>query len=69
MNPLWESNLIQFARLLCEINATQELDFVPLCESTDLNPDEVIQVMDRADEIWEAAKAEVFKALDGPTIH
>jgi len=68
-NPLWEGNLIQFARLLCEINATHELDFIPLCESTDLEPEELIEVFDRADEVWEASKAEVFEILDGPTIH
>ena len=69
MTPRWKDNLVQFARLLCEISATHELDFVPLCESTDLEPEEIIEVLDQADEVWEHAKAMAFKAFDGSTIH
>ncbi len=68
-NIVWDSNLIQFARMLCEINATQDIDIIPLCESMDLEPELIIEIMDRADEVWEATKAEVFAVLDGPTLH
>ena len=56
-NPLWESDLVQFARLICEIMANCEIDFVPLCESMDLDPELLMQIMDRADIVWEASKS------------
>jgi hypothetical protein len=70
MNPYWEDDLVQFARLLCEINATQEIDIISLCESMDLNHDEVIEVWDRADKVWESVKASVTqKYIGGATVH
>lgn len=57
MADLWDNNLIQFARLICEINATQDsLDLSALAESMDLNVAEVIDLFDRADDVWERAK-------------
>lgn len=57
MNPLWDNNLIQFARLLCEINATfSEIDFPALCESMDLEPEDIDELFDRANDVWEKAK-------------
>lgn len=55
-NPLWDDDLIQFARLICEINATQELDMETLCESMDLDLITLGDVFDRADDVWEIAK-------------
>lgn len=52
----WDSNTIQFARLLCEIAATQDLDMKTLAESMDLTLDQVNKLFDRANTEWEAIK-------------
>jgi len=53
----WANDLVQFARLLCEIRATQdELDVDGLCESMDLDPDDIGELFDRANDVWEHAK-------------
>ena len=50
-------DLIQFARLLCEIAATQEnFDSEPIVESMDIDPAELNELFDRAHEVWENAK-------------
>lgn len=55
-NPLWDDNTIQFARLLCEIMATQNVDYEALCESMDLTDADINDLFDRADDVWERAK-------------
>jgi hypothetical protein len=57
MNP-WNDDAIQFARLLAEINATQELNLEELCDSMSLTEDEVNQLFERAHEAWEKIKEE-----------
>jgi hypothetical protein len=52
----WKDNSVQFARLLSEIQATQDLDIQALCESMDLESGEVDELFDRASEVWEAVK-------------
>lgn len=55
---LWSDDLIQFARLLSEINATQDnLDYEALCESMDLTPGDIVELFDRAGLVFEATKA------------
>lgn len=61
-NPLWERNDIQFPRLIAEINATVELtkrQRTELCESMDLEPSDIDELFDRADEEWERIKSEI----------
>lgn len=62
-NPRWLNNETQFARLLCEIVATspvgQNPDIHALAESMDLTPSDVRELFDRAEQVWEKAKAEV----------
>lgn len=56
---LWENNEIQFARLICEINAAVSIskkDWRSLCDSMDLNDDEVRSLFDRAHDVFEKAK-------------
>jgi hypothetical protein len=48
--------MIQFPRLIAEINATQMLDMKALCESMDLEPSDVDELFDRAEEEWERVK-------------
>lgn len=60
MTSKWEDDTIQFPRLLCEINATQQLDFNALAESMDLTIEEIGDLFDRADTAWEAAKAQTL---------
>ncbi|WP_321820905.1 MULTISPECIES: hypothetical protein [unclassified Burkholderia] len=55
----WERDDIQFPRLIAEIVATQELDLPALAESMDLSVDDVNALFDRADQRWEAIKAEI----------
>ncbi len=57
MNEKWNDDSIQFARLLAEINATQnDLDLRALAESMDLSIDEINELFDRADIAWEKVK-------------
>ena len=52
-------NLIQFARLLCEIAATQEnFDSDAVCAEMDLEQDELNDLFDRAHDVWETYKLE-----------
>lgn len=54
---LWRNNEIQFARLICELVANVEnLEFQALCESMDLEPDELQELFERADVVWETSK-------------
>lgn len=56
-NPLWDEDLIQFARLLSEIAAGQSsIRFEDLCASMDLEVDDINELFDRANEVWENAK-------------
>ena len=56
---MWNNNLIQFARLLCEIAATQDtFNADALCMEMDLNHDELNEMFDRAHEVWETYKLE-----------
>jgi len=60
----WTRDRVQFARLLCDIIAaldegqTKDL-IIDLCRSMDLGPDDVNELFDRAEQVWEKAKAEV----------
>lgn len=58
----WNNDTIQFARLIAEINATQEIDFAALAEAMDLTIEEVGDLFDRADEAWEKAKRDIMSA-------
>lgn len=53
---MWDNNTVQFARLIAEINATQDLDLEALAVSMDLDISDVIELFDRADEAWENTK-------------
>ena len=54
---LWESNVIQFPRLLAEIVATQDtLDINALCDAMDLEPEDIDVLFDRAQSEWENIK-------------
>jgi hypothetical protein len=54
--PAWNDNFVQFARLLSEINATQEIDLPALAVSMDLQVGDVTSLLDRADAAWEKIK-------------
>lgn len=59
-NPLWENNLIQFARLLSEIQAggcLGEADWDTLLQEMDLESDDLLELFDRADVVWQKSKA------------
>lgn len=60
MATKWDNNLIQFARLICEINATQELNMPELAKSMDLTDSEVGELFDRTNTEWESAKEETL---------
>lgn len=54
---LWDNNELQFARLICELVANvDDLHFEEVCESMDLEPEQLQELFDRADEVWEKAK-------------
>lgn len=57
--PAWENDMTQFARLLCEINATLDVkpeDWKALRASMDLELDQLNELFDRANKVWEEAK-------------
>lgn len=55
---LWDNDLIQFARLLDEIQATfSEIDYPALEASMDLEMDDIDALFERAQRVWDAAKA------------
>lgn len=55
---LWDNNEIQFARLLCELVANcDNLEFDAVCASMDLSKRELMSLYDRANLVWERAKA------------
>jgi hypothetical protein len=53
INYLWNNDLIQFARLLSEINATQsDLDMTALEEAMDLDAATIGEIFDRANTVF-----------------
>ena len=59
---LWEDDRIQFARLISEIVACEEsLDTITLCESMDLEEEELQSLFDRAEEVFEQSKRAILK--------
>ena len=58
-NSKWESNMIQFPRLLAEIAATQPaLDLQAIADSMDLEVADVDELFERAEAEWENIKKE-----------
>jgi len=58
-NPLWLDDKLQFARLLCELAATQpDMNLIETADSMDLSMDEITILFDRAHDVWEEAKEE-----------
>lgn len=53
---LWDDDLVQFARLLCEVSATQEIDSRALQDSMGLDPCCLNELFDRAHDVWERSK-------------
>ena len=52
-------NLIQFARLICEINATQDtLDWIALIKEMDTTAAKIADVFYQAHIVWETYKIE-----------
>lgn len=56
VNPLWDNDLIQFARLICEIEATEGIS-LDVAASMDLSESDLNELVDRANLVWENAKA------------
>ena len=59
MEDLWSDNLTQFARLICEIEATQELDLESLAVSMDLSQEDLLSLFERANKVFEEVKKKV----------
>jgi hypothetical protein len=56
----WANDEVQFARLLCEITATQEkFDVGALSAEMDLSTSEINELFERAHAKWEASKKDV----------
>ena len=61
MNDKWNNNLVQFARLLCEIEQAGGItDSVmeTLQTEMDLQEFEIVELLDRAQGVWDNAKKE-----------
>lgn len=63
-NPLWINNELQFARLIAEAEAegvwTPEV-IDGIGEQMDLEPNEVCELITRAQHRWDKAKADLFR--------
>ena len=63
-NPLWLNDELQFARVIAEAEAegvwTPEV-IDGLCEQMDLEPDEVCQLLARAQHRWDQAKEDALR--------
>ena len=60
---LWDNNEIQFARLICElVAAVDNLEPELVCASMNLEPNELEELFERADSVWEDSKAEITTA-------
>lgn len=58
-NRNWDNDDIQFPRLVSEIYATVEFNSdqrARLCASMDLEWEQIIEVMERADDVWQKIK-------------
>lgn len=57
-NNVWNSNEIQFPRLIAEISANVDMsaDWDALCNSMDISSNELNELFDRADKEWEEKK-------------
>lgn len=67
-NPLWDNDLLQFARLLCELVATQDnLNLIAVAEEMDVERSDVTELLERAHKVWEDAKTQIFRTSDGYT--
>jgi hypothetical protein len=54
---IWYNNEIQFARLLCELVAVcDDMHLRDCCESMDLTQDQLQELYDRANDVWEKSK-------------
>ena len=54
---LWEDDKLQFARLLCEIQATQsKLNIKKLSEAMDLDKENIAELFERANNVFENSK-------------
>ena len=51
-NKKWNNNELQFARLIHEIDATQNIDWNAVAEQMDLYESEVRELVDRAHEVF-----------------
>ena len=59
MTDKWNDDLIQFARLLCEIQATSTLNTREIQESMDLDIVDIDELFERASIVWDEAKQEL----------
>lgn len=60
----WLNDRVQFARLLSEIIATQEVDVALLEDSMDLYASEIDKLFERAHVTWEQAKGSIERDPD-----
>ena len=62
MNDKWNNNLVQFARLLCEIEQAGGLTrsvMETLQTEMDLQKNDICEILDRAQDVWDNAKREI----------
>ncbi len=63
----WNDNAIQFPRLLAEIRAVglTKQQYKDLQASADLSQDEVDDLLERAEEVWEGIKETEMDRVEG----
>lgn len=63
----WMNNEIQFARLICELEAAgleRKTNLYEVAESMDLDTEELESLFTRADKVWNQAKAEADAEME-----
>jgi len=59
-NKNWENNELQFARLLHEIEATQDIEYLELIKQMDLTMEDMLELFDRAQKVFQEHKEKNF---------
>lgn len=72
MRDLWKNNAVQFPRLIVELESAGA--FTPevmeyLCSSMDLHEDNISELIDRAEVIWNKAKAPIDWPITDPLVN
>ena len=65
--PLWDNDLLQFARLLSKIVATQGLNLSVLRDEMGVERADLVEILERAHKVWSEFNERTHRTEDGYT--